>query len=198
MNIARKVAIVLLLASVFVGCGRSSKVPDDAASAAEAVELAGCPNLYKVNSRLYRGAQPTKEGFAQLSELGIKTVIDLRSFHSDRNLLEGTDMDYVHISMEAWDAEYNEIFEFMKVAVDDSKQPVFVHCQHGADRTGTMIAAYRIVVGGWSKEKALTEMRDGPYGFHEVWRGLPKFIENLDARKLLIEVVQAKRTKTPE
>lgn len=51
-----------------------------------------------------------------------------------------------------------------------------------------MIAVYRIVIDDWSKEKALEKMKNGPYGFHSVWRGLPKFIRNLDVQKLQKEI----------
>ncbi len=148
------------------------------------LELAGCSNLYKVNDRLYRGAQPEAEGFKELEKLGVKTVLNLRLSHSDRKLLEGTDLDYAHIKMQAWDAEYDEVKEALQIITDKSKQPVFVHCQRGADRTGAVVAAWRLVADGWTKEKAIEEMTEGPFGFHKIWRGLPKFIRNLDVEKL--------------
>nr|HNI57084.1 protein-tyrosine-phosphatase [Elusimicrobiota bacterium] len=55
-----------------------------------------------------------------------------------------------------------------------------VHCQHGSDRTGTMVAIYRIAVQGWSKESALDEMVNGGYGFHPLWKNLRRYIRNLD------------------
>lgn len=152
------------------------------------LELAGCSNLYKVNDRLYRGAQPEAEGFKELKKLGVKTILNLRLTHSDRKLLEGTGLDYVHINMEAWDAEYDEVKQALQIITDKSKQPVFVHCKHGADRTGAVIAAWRLTADGWTKEQAIEEMTQGPFGFHKIWRGLPKFIRNLDVEKLQKEV----------
>jgi len=175
---------------VLAGC---RKKPDDQSGQAQddgyqlqvvPLELAGCSNLYKVNERLYRGAQPEAEGFRELEKLGVKTVLNLRLSHSDRKLIEGADLDYVHIKMEAWDAEYDEVKEALQIITDKSKQPVFVHCKHGADRTGTVIAAWRLVADGWTKEEAIEEMTKGPFGFHKIWRGLPKFIRNLDVEKL--------------
>ena len=86
--------------------------------------------------------------------------------------------------MEAWDPKQEEVVQFLKIVTDPAKQPVFVHCLHGADRTGTMVAVYRIIVEGWDKEKALEEMQKGPFGFHEVFKGLPEFIEELDVVRL--------------
>ena len=51
---------------------------------AQRLGLPGVENLHKVSDKLYRGAQPIKEGMQQLKELGIKTIVNLRSFHSDR------------------------------------------------------------------------------------------------------------------
>ena len=49
-----------------------------------------------------------------------------------------------------------------------------------ADRTGTVCAVYRVAVDGWTKEEAIREMREGGFGFHEVWKNLPRWIEGLD------------------
>lgn len=57
---------------------------------AERLEIAGVPNFHKVSEKLYRGGQPTAEGMQQLEKLGIKTIINLRSFHSDRDEIKGT------------------------------------------------------------------------------------------------------------
>ena len=119
-----------------------------------------------------------------MEKLGIKTIVNLRSFHSDRDELEDTALAYEHIRMEAWDPEEEEVETFLKIATDPDKQPVFVHCQHGADRTGAMVAVYRIVVENWDKEKAINEMQNGPFGFHKIFSGLPTFIEELNIEAL--------------
>jgi protein tyrosine/serine phosphatase len=191
---SKRLLVLLMVPLVLAGC---RKKPDDQSGQAQddgyqlqvvPLELAGCSNLYKVNDRLYRGAQPEAEGFEGLKKLGVKTVVNLRSSHSDRKLLEDADLDYVHVKMQAWDAEYEEVKQALQIITDKSKQPVFVHCQHGADRTGAVVAAYRLVADGWTKEKAIEEMTKGPFGFHKIWRGLPKFIRNLDVEKLQKEV----------
>jgi len=148
------------------------------------IEKLGCGNLHKVSDVLYRGEQPTAEGFKELEKMGIKTVINLRSFHSDRDKLKGTSLGYEHIRVETWDPELDEVVRALKVMTDKEKQPVFVHCMHGADRTGTVVAIYRIMEQGWGKEKTIKEMREGGFGYHEMWKGLPKFIRGLDIEEL--------------
>ena len=154
--------------------------PPDTASAATVIELEGVPNLHKVSDQLYRSAQPSAVGMRNLSKLGIKTVINLRSFHSDRELLEGSGLDYEHIYMKTWHPEREDVVKFLRIMADPKRTPVLLHCQHGADRTGAMSAIYRIVVQGWSKEKALREMTEGDFGFHEIWSNLLAWINQLD------------------
>lgn len=148
------------------------------------LERPGLPNLHKVDDNLYRGAQPTAEGFRELKAMGIKTVINLRKFHSDRKLLGGTGLRYVSIGANAWHSEDEDVVEFLKTVSDTSKGPFFVHCQHGADRTGTMNAIYRMVMQGWSKDRAIEEMTRGGYGFHSIWKNLIRYIQKLDIDKI--------------
>ena len=144
------------------------------------VQLKGLPNLHKVTDGLYRGAQPTAEGMRNLKEAGIETVVNLRSFHSDRDEIGETGLAYEHLYMKAWHAEDTEAVRFLQIVTNPKRCPVFVHCQHGADRTGTMCAIYRIAVQGWRKEDALREMADGEYGFHGIWGNLRRYIRKLD------------------
>ena len=151
---------------------------------ASRLELPGVPNLHKVSEDLYRGAQPTAEGIRQLEKFGIKTVINLRSVHSDRDELAGTNLTYEHINMKTWHPEDKEVIRFLQIVTDKSRTPVFVHCQRGADRTGTMYAIYRIAVQGWSKSEAVEEMTKGGFGFYEGWQNLVDYIQNLDIEQI--------------
>jgi len=157
------------------------------------IELTGCPNLHKVSDTLYRGAQPEDEGFPELEKLGIKTVICLRRWHDDEDEIECTNLDYVAIPMNTWQPTEDNVLKFLRTVTDPAKQPIFVHCQHGADRTGTMVAIYRIVIENWSKEDALKEMQEGPFNYHEIWKMLPEFIRGLDVEKL-----KAKHSKSDD
>jgi protein tyrosine/serine phosphatase len=148
------------------------------------VNLPGLLNLHKVSDDLYRGAQPTAEGMKQLEKLGIKTVINLRSFHSDSDEIRDANLSSEHIYTQAWRAEDKDVVNFLKIVTDPSRTPVFVHCQHGADRTGTMCAIYRIAVQGWSKDEAIEEMTKGGFGFHGVFENLSGYIRGLDIEKI--------------
>ena len=145
---------------------------------------AGLPNLHRVTDQLYRGAQPTAEGMKRLYEMGIKTVVDLRTFHSDHDQIGDTPLEYEHIRMFALLPSHDEIIEALRVMTDHERAPVFVHCLHGADRTGTVIAAYRIVIEGWTKDEALDEMVNGGFGYHAVFGNLKTFLLELDVERI--------------
>ncbi|MDR0747525.1 MAG: tyrosine-protein phosphatase [Helicobacteraceae bacterium] len=148
------------------------------------VELNGAPNLHRVTESIYRSAQPTAEGFKNLQKLGVKTVINLRQFHSDDKELSQTELKAVRVKMQAWDPETKEVIRVLKMLNDPEGAPYLVHCQHGADRTGLAIAAYRIVVQEWSKEDAIKEMTKGGYGFHAIWTDIPKFLRQMDVEAI--------------
>lgn len=172
-------------ALLLVGMARpDSPPPPRPETWAQPLKLAGVPNLYRVSGELYRGDQPSALGMRNLKQLGIKTIINLRSFHSDRDELGDTDLAYEHIYMKAWHPEEKEVVRFLKIVTDPRRTPVLVHCQHGADRTGAMIAVYRVAVQGWSKEEAIREMTTGGFGFHPLWRNLPRWIRKLDMDNL--------------
>ncbi len=155
---------------------------------AQPIKLDGLPNLHQVSKTLYRCAQPEDKSAKSINSLGIRTVVNLRAFHSDKDELKGVTATQVHIKMKTWHAEHEDLVKFLKIAIDPKQAPVLVHCQHGADRTGTVCAVYRMVVQGWTKEEAIREMTDGGYGFHEVWKNLPKWINDLDVEAMRKEV----------
>jgi len=152
--------------------------------AATALNLPGLPNAFKVTDNLYRGAQPTAEGFKELKKLGVKTVLCLRAFHTDSELIAGTGLKYEEIPIKTWHAEMEDVVRFLQVATDTNNLPLFVHCQHGADRTGTMVAVYRMAVCGWKKDDAVDEMVTGGFGFHKAWENLITFLKNMDIEAL--------------
>ena len=142
--------------------------------------MVGVPNLHKVSDDLYRSAQPTKRGMANLKAMGIETIVNLRSFHSDRDEIGETGLAYEHIYVKTWHPEEKEIVRFLQIVSNPRRTPILVHCQHGADRTGTMCVVYRVLVEGWTLDDALVEMKTGGFGFHGIWVNLEPWIRKLD------------------
>jgi len=151
---------------------------------AQPLSRPGISNFYQVTTNLYRGAQPTAEGMKQLKTMGIKTVVNLRSFHSDKDEVAGTGLKSVRFEVKPWHAEDEDVIGFLKVMADTNNLPVFVHCERGADRTGLMCAMYRIVFCDWTKQQAIEEMRQGGFHFSPVWKDLVRYIEKADVGDL--------------
>lgn len=176
-----KNALALIIVMFLAGhASASESVSSRPASWAQPIALEGALNLHKVSGNLYRSAQPTAEGMKNLKRIGIKTIVNLRAFHSDREEIGNTGLGYEHIYMKTWHPEHEDVVRFLKIVTDRKRTPVLVHCQHGADRTGTMSAIYRVAVEGWTKKQAIEEMTRGGFNFHEVWVNLPPWIADLD------------------
>jgi len=148
------------------------------------IEQPGLPNLHRVTDRIYRCAQPTAAGMQAAEKLGIKTVISLRGFHSDKDEVESTKLKTERIYFHTWHAEEEDVVRFLKIVTNTNARPILVHCQHGADRTGTMIAIYRMAVQGWKKDDAIKEMTDGGFGYHTMWKNLIEYLNKLDIEAL--------------
>jgi tyrosine-protein phosphatase SIW14 len=135
---------------------------------------AGVPNFHQVNDHVYRGAQPTGQGFQSLAKLGVKTVIDLREAGdrsiSESKLVEAAGMRYITIPFQGMSAPSpSNVAKVLALFDDASAGPVFVHCRRGADRTGTVVACYRIAHDHWDNQKALQEAELHLAFFHEQW-----------------------------
>lgn len=112
-------------------------------------------NFHQVNDIVYRGAQPSDEGFRELARRGIKTVIDLRrpdehSTEMERQVVEAAGMRYVNAPMQGIVAPPEWQIANI-VSLLDSDEPVLVHCKEGGDRTGVVMAAYRMSHDGFDQ-----------------------------------------------
>lgn len=145
-------------------------------------DLPGLKNFARLGPRLFRGAQPTAEGMQTLAAMGVKTVVNLRAYHSDKKVLRGTGLGYVHLMCRAHVPLKRQVAKFLRVMEDPATWPVFVHCQHGKDRTGMMVAAYRIVVEGWTAEEARSELKR--FGIHVWFPMIKRFVRKMDAEKM--------------
>ena len=157
---------------------------------AQPIALAGVPKLHRVTEGFYRSAQPTADGFAALTrELGVRAVISLRAYHSDRGFTEPLDLRYMRFPMHTWNIRRKHVvgaLRSLRLAI--KRGPVLLHCEHGADRTGLITALYRVVYQGWSKEAAIEEMRNGDFGFHAVWGNIPSYIRGVEVDALRREI----------
>ncbi len=140
------------------------------------------PNLQVVNDHILRGGQPTAGGFQNLAERGVKTVVDLRWLNEhdiphEKRTVEEDGMRFVSVPMKGIGAPTDEqVSEALGVLEDSRSWPVFVHCRRGSDRTGTVVACYRISHDHWTNRQALEEAKT--YGLSRFERAMRSFIEH--------------------
>ena len=159
-----------------------------------ATPLPQVSNLHQVTPVLYRSAKLDSADVAQLQALGVKTVISLRSFHSDTQVLDGSGIRAVRIPINTWAIRDKHVIETMRsIRRAEQAGPVLLHCLHGADRTGLMAAMYRMLYQGWPRAKAIDELKNGGYGYHAVWKNIERYLSrvNVDEIRARIEAPQA-------
>lgn len=156
-----------------------------AASAQLESPQAGLPNFHQVNPQLYRGGQPKTDRLRKLKDLGIKTIVNLRG-EDDSTRAESEEanllgLHYFSMSLREFskpkDKDVQRVLEIINAP---ENQPVFIHCHHGKDRTGTIVACYRISHDGWTAEQAKSEASRYGLGWIEI--GMRHYIDNYYAR----------------
>lgn len=174
---------ILLLTLVLSACAqRPTSIPTRSWTKPCDDCIDGVENFAKVSPALWRGAQPTAEGFRNLAAAGAKTVVSLRARGDDLELLAGTDLKYIRIQTSAWNPDEVPLVLFLKIIQNPNNWPVFVHCAQGRDRTGYAVAIYRMVVENWAVDDALHEMFD--FRFNRFWFRNPAFLRQVDLAQL--------------
>ena len=142
----------------------------------------GVGNFAQVDERLYRGGQPSAEGLNSLVKLGVKTVVDLRNGerkNGEREAVEKLGMKYVQVPLNAFSPPTEDQVAKVLALLEppaSSDWPVFIHCMRGKDRTGVIVATYRIVHDRWDNRRALEEAR--AHGMSRMERSMQQFILN--------------------
>jgi len=179
----RRLALIFVVAAGLCVCIPAQTAP--ARNPNWAVLVDTKMNLYRVTPTLYRAAQFHPGDIAELEKLGIRTSINLRKFHSDTGKLKGTSIQQIHLGTDTWDiGDKTVIAALAAIRRAESSGPVVVHCEHGADRTGLVVAMYRIAYQGWTKDAAVDELVHGGYGYHPVWKNITRYLRNVDAEKI--------------
>lgn len=143
-------------------------------------------NFHEVDpvNGIYRSAQPDHEEFAALEKRGFRSVLNLRNFHSDRGRLNGLKIREFAVPCNAGSMTEEHVYEALRIIRDEPKS-LLIHCWHGSDRTGTVVAAYRIVFNGRDVESAIAEMCEETFGHHAtIYGNLPELLRSIDWEKM--------------
>jgi hypothetical protein len=152
-----------LLGLLLVGCVWHTLPPP-----AGALDAGGLARVYKVADGLYRSPQPSEEQFKVLvAKYGIKTVVKLNSGFEDHDEIPNG-VDLIHQPINVLDEVSPAYLQDILADIDRALQtgPVLVHCSHGEDRTGLLVALWRLKHQPMlAPEFAWNEML--AYGFHD-------------------------------
>jgi protein tyrosine/serine phosphatase len=132
------------------------------------------PNFHTVDPGIYRGGAPSDAGLAKLKAMGIVTIIDLRiaphTVAKERATATRMGFTWINLPMGSAAPTSKQVATLMATLQQAPARPVFVHCQHGADRSGCMIGIWRVTHDHWTYAQAFQEMRR--YGFMIRWHDL--------------------------
>jgi len=161
----------VILLSIAIGASAQTTQPDSRFLArprarhrmGQHLKAKGIPNFGQVTPTLYRGGQPSAEGFRELARMGIDIVVDTGRSKRDETLIQNLGMAYVSLPWYCPFPEDKVFARFIKITRDKAHQKIFVHCRLGDDRTGMMIAAYRMSQQDWTAQEAMQEMHEFGY-----------------------------------
>ena len=163
-----------------------------------ATPLHGAPNLFQVSATLFRSAQLGAADVAELKSLGIKNVVGLRAFHTDKGWLKDSGIKARRVPINTWAVnDANVVAALREIRAAEQEGPVLLHCWHGADRTGLVSAMYRVVFQHWSREQALDELQHGGFGYHVMWKNIPKYLQQVDIDSIRRQVEGASSASQP-
>jgi tyrosine-protein phosphatase SIW14 len=143
--------------------------------------------VVRIDAHVYRAKQPNRGDFVGLKHMGIKTVLDLRGgmIHAakERKWVEAAGMQYVGIRLSGLlPPKEQQMAKILALLQDPARGPVLVHCRRGDDRTGVVIACYRIAHDRWTNARALEEARRN--GISPMEPLMQRYIRQFDASKV--------------
>lgn len=155
-TISRTFLVICLLGLMAIaGCAYTDYATDSYKS---------IPAFYKVNDTLYRGGKPDIEGLQRLKNMGFKTIVSFQQesddVNNERAMVHAFGMEFYNIPLTVQERPSDEaVLKFLDIVTNENNFPVFVHCASGRDRTGAMIAMYRVVVEAWTIKEAYQEAK---------------------------------------
>jgi tyrosine-protein phosphatase SIW14 len=143
----------------------------------------GIQNWSHVTDTFYRGAQPSSAGYKTLQQMGVGIVVDFRDesreISTESKEVEALGVKFVSIPWSGSDKPSTiQVVQFLDLVRTNPGAKIFVHCKRGADRTGVMVAAYRIVVQHKDVSDAVAEMHEFHYD-HFWLPQLERYVQSL-------------------
>ena len=153
-------------------------------------------NFHKVNDEIYRSAQPDEDEMSSMSTFEcIKSVLNLREKHSDKDEIGKLKLTLYEIPLAARRVTESDLVRILRT-VKNAPKPILIHCRHGSDRTGAVVAACRIVFENWSVDQAVAELEDPKFGHHAaLYKNIPLLIRKTDWETIRNKIMKDKQQK---
>ena len=175
-----------LIVGLMVGLSLAQEARPDAW--ATPITAQNLENFYKIDDKLYRSEQPLQNAMQELQSLGIPNLLNLRFFHNNDDEAAGTNLNLLHVRMDPYNISDAAVISALR-AIQRTNGPVVVHCWRGADRTGLVVAMYRLLYQDWTKEEAIDELVNGGYGFHAgSFPNIVNYIEEVNVTEIRAKV----------
>ncbi|MGP3970392.1 fused DSP-PTPase phosphatase/NAD kinase-like protein [Streptomyces sp. 6N223] len=155
--------------------------------------VAGINHFEQVDDKVWRGSAPGVEGYRELAERGVHTVVDLRAEDmSAHELAEPVraGLDVVRMPIRDGQTPTNAQVDQFIETVRESPGPVFVHCGAGVGRTGSMSAAYLVETDqASSRQAALRTLAVGPPSIEQVYYVMTADQDHVDQPPTAVKAV---------
>lgn len=153
-------------------------------------------NLFAMSPTLYRSALPAREHLALLQQLKIRTVISFIQ-DDDRQWLGDAPIRTVSLPLHADRVGDDDVLHALRsIREAEALGAVLIHCKHGSNRTGLVAAMYRIVIQGWSREKALDELYNGGFGAAQDLQEAADYVRHADSGAIRAALAQGEACTT--
>lgn len=122
----------------------------------------------KVDDGLYRGSAPSTDEVIELYEkYGIRKIVSLDKVCADKIARICKMLKIKHVIIPIDMRDFEPIADLLSHDIKDlliNDGPTYVHCLHGKDRTGMVVAMYKCKHMGLSCEEAIKEAIDLGFG----------------------------------
>ncbi len=137
-------------------------------------------NFYRLSDEVYRSKQPDDEEMDALEGMGMRSILNLRQYHSDEDDARGTGLKLYHVPVNAGEIDDGFVMAALRT-IAQAEKPILIHCWHGSDRTGVVAAMYRMVFQDWPREQAIDEFVNGGFGYHaRFYPNIEHYLQTVD------------------